>query len=57
MSSIIDFDQLKIPRWIGSGNTITAVEIHVFVDASEATYEAVAYAQLQKINEDPMSLY
>jgi hypothetical protein len=57
MSSIIDFDQLKIPRWIGSGNTITAVEIHVFVDASEATYEAVAYAQLQKINEDPMSFY
>ena len=53
MSSIIDFNQLKIQGWIGYGNTITAAEIHVFGDASEAAYGAVAYPRLQKTNEDP----
>jgi hypothetical protein len=53
MSSIIDFNQLKIPRWTGYGNTITAAEIHVFGDASGAAYRAVAYARLQKNSKDP----
>jgi hypothetical protein len=52
MGSIIDFNQLKIPRWTGYENTITAAEIHVFGDESEAAYGSVAYARLQKINED-----
>ena len=53
MSSIIHFNQLKIPRWIGYRNTITAAKIRVFGDSPGANYGAVAYARLQKINEDP----
>ncbi len=53
MSSIIEFSQLKIQRWPGYGNTITAAEIHAFGDASEAAYGAVACVRLQKVNEDP----
>ncbi len=53
MNSIIDFNQIKIPRWIGYRNTITAAKIHLFWDSPGADYGAVAYARLQKINEDP----
>ena len=38
MSSIIDFNQLKIPRWIGYRNTITAAKIRVFGDSTGADY-------------------
>jgi hypothetical protein len=54
MSGLKEFENLQIPRWIGySKNKITSAELHVFGDASESAYGAVAYARLQKENEEP----
>jgi len=54
MSGLKEFENLQIPRWIGySKNKITSAELHVFGDASETAYGAVAYARLQKENEEP----
>jgi hypothetical protein len=52
MKGLDEFQQLKIPRWIGFGNDVISAEIHLFGDASEAAYEAVAYARLQKKKEN-----
>ena len=48
MKGLGEFKQLKIPRWIGFAKDVISAEIHVFGDASEAAYKAVAYARLQK---------
>ena len=53
MDTIIEFNKLKIPRWTGYGDKIVAAEIHVFGDASEAAYGAVAYAWFRKMNDEP----
>ncbi len=53
MTGLIDFTQLKIPRWIGFSEKINSNEIQVFGNASETAYGAVAYAQLQIQHEDP----
>jgi hypothetical protein len=53
MTGLIDFTQLKIPRWIGFSEKINSNEIQVFGNASETAYGAVAYARLQIEHEDP----
>ena len=42
--------QIKIPRWIELNGNDNNVEIHVFADASEAAYGAVAYLKNNKHN-------
>jgi hypothetical protein len=54
MKGLKNLHHLKIPRWIGYSKTsIVSAEIHVFGDASEAAYGAVAYARLQLENGIP----
>ncbi|XP_045023784.1 uncharacterized protein LOC123468396 [Daphnia magna] len=60
-SSIIkglkDLHHLEIPRWIGYSKTsIVSAEIHVFGNASEAAYGAVAYARLRLENGIPYTI-
>ncbi|XP_045027159.1 uncharacterized protein LOC123470673 [Daphnia magna] len=47
MTGLNEFANLKIPRWIGySKRVIQNAKIHVFGDASEAAYGAVAYKKV-----------
>jgi hypothetical protein len=57
MKGLKDLHHLEIPRWIGYSKTsIVSAEIHVFGDASEAAYGAVAYARLQLENGIPYTI-
>ncbi|XP_045034376.1 uncharacterized protein LOC123475569 [Daphnia magna] len=57
MKGLKDLHHLEIPRWIGYSKTsIVSAEIHVFGDASEAAYGAVAYARLRLENGIPYTI-
>ncbi|XP_046445140.1 uncharacterized protein LOC124194797 [Daphnia pulex] len=57
MKGLKDLHNLEIPRWIGySKPSVVSAEIHVFGDASEAAYGAVAYARLQLENGIPYTI-
>ena len=50
IKGLADVADLRIPRWIGGGplNNNELAELHVFGDASEATYGAVAYVRVKE---------